>query len=84
MFYIKYRRAKFVENTIMSTAISSLEPKAIWANFDSLNAVPRASKKEEAVINFIKDFGLGLGLDTAVDPIGNVLIKKPASPDAIV
>lgn len=80
MFYIKYRRAKFVENTIMSTAISSLEPKAIWANFDSLNAVPRASKKEEAVINFIKDFGLGLGLDTAVDPIGNVLIKKPASP----
>lgn len=79
MFYIKDRRAKFVENTIMSTAISSLEPKAIWANFQRLNAVPRASKKEEAVIQFIKDFGLGLGLDTQVDPIGNVLIKKPAT-----
>ena len=64
----------------MSTAVSSLEPKAIWANFASLNAVPRASKKEQRVINFIKEFGLGLGLETQVDAIGNVLIRKPATP----
>ncbi len=64
----------------MSTAVSSLEPKVIWANFASLNAVPRASKKEQHVINFIKEFGLGLGLETQVDTIGNVLIRKPATP----
>ena len=63
----------------MSTAISSLELKAIWANFESLNAVPRASKKEERVINFIKEFGQELGLETQVDAIGNVLIRKPAT-----
>lgn len=63
----------------MSTTISSLAPQAIWANFDRLNAVPRASKKEKAVIEFIKDFGLGLGLETEVDHIGNVLIRKPAT-----
>lgn len=63
----------------MSTAISSLEPKTIWANFESLNAVPRASKKEDRVINFIKEFGQELGLETQVDAIGNVLIRKPAT-----
>jgi len=63
----------------MSTAISLIAPEAIWANFEKLNAVPRASKKEEAVIEFIKDFGLGLGLATEVDSIGNVLIRKPAT-----
>ena len=63
----------------MSTAISLLAPEAIWANFEKLNAVPRASKKEEAVIEFIKNFGLDLGLATEVDSIGNVLIRKPAT-----
>jgi dipeptidase D len=63
----------------MSTAISSLAPQSIWANFEKLNAVPRASKKEEAVIEFIKNFGLDLGLATEVDSIGNVLIRKPAT-----
>ena len=66
MFCITNRRAKFVENHIMSSAIASLEPKAIWANFDRLNAVPRASKKEETVIQFIKDFGQNLGLPTEI------------------
>lgn len=80
MFYFPNRRTKFVKNHFMSTAVSSLEPKAIWANFASLNAVPRASKKEQRVINFIKEFGLGLGLETQVDAIGNVLIRKPATP----
>lgn len=63
----------------MSNPISSLEPQAMWANFAALNAVPRASKKEERVIQFMVDFGKGLGLDTVTDDIGNVIIKKPAT-----
>ncbi len=59
---------------------NSLEPKAIWKNFVALNAVPRASKKEERVIAFMVDFGKSLGLETSVDEIGNVLIKKSATP----
>lgn len=59
---------------------NSLEPKAIWKNFSALNAVPRASKKEERVIAFMVDFGKSLGLETSVDEIGNVLIKKSATP----
>lgn len=57
----------------------NLEPKALWQNFASLNAIPRASKKEEQVIAFIVDFGRSLGLETIKDPIGNVVIKKAAT-----
>lgn len=60
--------------------ILELEPKAVWKNFSLLNEVPRPSKKEEKVIQFIKDFGESLGLDTTVDDTGNVIIRKPASP----
>lgn len=60
--------------------ISQLQPTSIWKNFAALNAVPRPSKKEERVIQFMVDFGEQLGLATRVDTIGNVIIKKPASP----
>lgn len=60
--------------------IRNLEPQLMWKNFADLNEVPRASKKEEQVIAFIKTFGESLNLDTQVDEVGNVLIKKPASP----
>ncbi len=64
----------------MSTEIKNLEPQVMWRNFADLNAVPRPSKKEARVIKFIKDFGQRIGLETIEDEIGNVIIKKPASP----
>ncbi|AKD03947.1 aminoacyl-histidine dipeptidase [Pontibacter korlensis] len=64
----------------MSSEVRSLEPKALWENFADLNAVPRPSKKEERVIQFILDFGHNLGLETHKDETGNVIIKKPATP----
>ncbi len=60
-------------------SIRTLEPKALWNHFADLNAVPRPSKKEERVIQFMIDFGKSLGLDTKTDKIGNVIIKKPAT-----
>ena len=59
--------------------IRQLEPTAVWNNFCDLNAVPRPSKKEERVIEFIKSFGESLKLDTRVDHAGNVIIQKPAT-----
>jgi len=64
----------------MSNNVRMQEPKALWNHFADLNSVPRASKKEERVIAFIKAFGESLNLETKVDHIGNVIIKKPASP----
>ena len=63
----------------MNDIIRDLEPKEVWTQFADLNAVPRASKKEEQVRQFMVDFGKSLGLETLEDAIGNVIIKKPAS-----
>ena len=63
----------------MSQDIRNKEPKAVWNHFADLNAVPRPSKKEERIIQFMVDFGEKLNLETFVDKVGNVIIKKPAS-----
>mgnify|MGYP003641989359 CR=1 FL=1 len=63
----------------MSQDIRNKEPKAVWNHFADLNAIPRPSKKEERVIQFMVDFGEKLNLETFVDKVGNVIIKKPAS-----
>ncbi|MGB4970782.1 MAG: cytosol nonspecific dipeptidase, partial [Saprospiraceae bacterium] len=60
-------------------SIRILEPQFIWNHFADLNAIPRASKKENQVIQFIKEFGERLNLSTQVDEVGNVIIKKPAT-----
>jgi dipeptidase D len=58
--------------------IKELQPKALWNNFANLSAVPRPSKKEAKAIEFLKNFGENLNLETIVDKVGNVIIKKPA------
>ena len=63
----------------MSTLVRNLEPKEVWNMFADLNAVPRPSKKEERVIQFMVDFGKKLNLETFVDQVGNVIITKPAT-----
>lgn len=60
--------------------IKKLNPERVWKHFYSLTQIPRPSKKEEKVIEFMKNFGESLGLETIVDHIGNVIIRKPASP----
>ena len=64
----------------MSKEIINLEPKEVWENFYKLTQVPRSSKKEEKIQAFMMDFGKSLGLVTEKDSIGNVVIRKPASP----
>jgi dipeptidase D len=59
--------------------IRSLEPLSIWNRFADLNAVPRASKHEQQVIQFIKNFAASLQLTAYQDEVGNIIIKKPAS-----
>lgn len=63
-----------------SNDIRQLEPKALWQHFYSLTQVPRPSGKKEPIATFLEDFGKSLGLETLRDEIGNVLIRKPATP----
>jgi len=60
--------------------LNQLKPTQVWENFEVLCNIPRPSKKEQKVIQFMKEFGGKLGLKTVVDGVGNVIIKKPATP----
>ncbi len=63
----------------MSNEILNLEPKDLWKNFYKLTQVPRPSKKEGKIIEFMRKFGEDLRLETIVDEVGNVIIRKPAT-----
>ena len=60
--------------------MTNLEPKAVWQNFHSLTQIPRPSGRKEQISAFLANYGRSLGLETIVDGIGNVIIRKPASP----
>ncbi len=63
----------------MSQEVRGLKPQILWNHFADLNSVPRPSKKEARIIQFMVDFGNSLKLETLTDKVGNVIIKKPAT-----
>jgi len=64
----------------MSKEIINLEPKAVWENFYQLTQVPRPSKHEGKIQDFMMKYGKSLALETEKDAVGNVVIRKPATP----
>lgn len=59
---------------------TSLQPQSVFKCFAQVNQIPRPSKHEEKMIEFLLDFGQKLNLDTRRDETGNVIIRKPATP----
>ncbi len=60
--------------------LTKLQPAIVWQYFSEILEIPRPSKKEEKIIQYLIEFGNKLGLPTKKDEAGNVLISKPASP----
>lgn len=60
--------------------LKDLKPQLVWKNFYSLTQIPRPSKKEVKAVEFLYDFGKSLGLETIKDEVGNIIIRKPATP----
>lgn len=61
-------------------SIKELQPREVWGIFYELTRIPRPSKRENRVVDYVKKTGEDRGLETIVDQTGNVIIKKPASP----
>ena len=59
---------------------SSLKPASVFEQFAKINTIPRPSKREEKMIDYLKKWGESHQLDTHVDETGNVIIRKPATP----
>ncbi|HER45268.1 MAG TPA: aminoacyl-histidine dipeptidase [Thermoplasmatales archaeon] len=60
--------------------IENLEPKLVWKHFDEIRKIPRCSKHEERIREYIVNFAQNQGLKTKVDHVGNVVVLKPATP----
>ncbi len=59
---------------------TELTPKSVFEQFAKINTIPRPSKHEEKMIDYLVNFGKQHGFPTKVDETGNVLISKPATP----
>ncbi len=57
-----------------------LKPARVFEQFAKINNIPRPSKHEERIIEYLVNFGKEHGFTTKVDEVGNVLIIKPATP----
>ena len=63
----------------LADAVATLPAPAIWQNFQNITQVPRPSHHEGKATAFVADFGHRLGLQTVIDAVGNVIIRKPAT-----
>ncbi len=61
------------------SAIATLEPRTVWEIFDAITQVPRPSKKEGKIIDFLIAFAEKHGIEYRKDAIGNVVMRKPAT-----
>ncbi|HZW36112.1 MAG TPA: aminoacyl-histidine dipeptidase [Candidatus Deferrimicrobiaceae bacterium] len=57
-----------------------MAPQDVWQRFYEVTQIPRPSLHEEKIRNYLVSFGNGLGLQTIVDNVGNVILRKPATP----
>ncbi|MDP1833225.1 MAG: aminoacyl-histidine dipeptidase [Geothrix sp.] len=64
----------------MNALLETLEPKAIWSYFLELSKIPRGSKQEAAAAAWVADQAKALGCEVERDEIGNVIIRKKATP----
>ncbi len=58
---------------------NELKPASVFEQFAKINTIPRPSKREEKMIEYLKGWGESQHLETIVDETGNVLIRKPAT-----
>jgi dipeptidase D len=61
------------------SSIRDLEPKQLWNFFHEITQIPRPSKHEQKMVEYIVEFGKKHKLETIVDKVGNVIIRKPAT-----
>ena len=61
-------------------SIKNLDPQIVWNNFYALTQIPRPSKHEELAVEYMYNWGKEHGLETIKDEVGNIIIRKPATP----
>ncbi len=64
----------------MDKVFEGLKPELLWKHFDEIRKIPRCSGNEEKIREYIISFAKEKNLEYKVDDVGNIVIKKPATP----
>ena len=78
-FRTKYFLIRTITLNINIMTIKDLKPALVWSIFDEITKVPRPSKKEEKIREYLLDFAKKHNITVKTDEIGNVVISKPAT-----
>ena len=60
--------------------IHELTPQIVWKNFYGLTQIPRPSKHEEKVQEYLLKWGAEHGVEVVRDDTGNIIFRAPATP----
>ena len=64
----------------MSTTLGGLKPGHLWRYFEEICGIPHCSGNEKALAQHILETAAGLGLEAKKDKVGNVIVRKKATP----
>ena len=59
--------------------LTTLTPSLVWEMFDQITRVPRPSKHEEQIREWLRNFATSHSFDWQEDSTGNIVIRKPAT-----
>ncbi len=59
--------------------IAALSPQVVWQHFQTLCTIPRPSKHEQQLREFLQNWAESRNLETYVDEVGNLIIRKDAT-----
>ena len=63
----------------MGSIIEGLKPKIVWKHFETLTKIPRPSKHEEKILQYLRNFAEERNLNMREDSTGNIVILRPGS-----
>ena len=64
----------------MALTIKDLSPREVWKHFEAITQIPRPSGYMQEIQKFLLDWGKSIGVETWQDEVGNVIMRKPATP----
>lgn len=64
----------------MNNVLKDLQPSLVFKYFEEISQIPRGSKNEKAISDYLRNFGESLGLETIQDKSLNIIIRKQATP----
>lgn len=60
--------------------LGEMKPRRVWSYFEDICKIPRLSKNEGRIREFMLDFARGHNLEASEDSVGNILITREAAP----